>query len=364
MERALAAAQRAYGADSVAAATSMGYLAYLVNARGGNERGRAVELAQRAVELKEKQLGATHPQVGSSLEILGGVLKAEGKTAESIDVYRRAVAILEPALGKDSPQLAQTLGGLANALLDAGRYAEALPVAQRSLEIRRLTRAKNRDVGYAYFVLASIHQPLGQLSLALDENDKAIAVLEPMLGRAHPYFASVLLRKAGILRDMHRSVEARSAYKDAIAVFERGNGPQSLPLARALVELARFDLDLHSDEEALATAQRALAMCEALHAPPAHLLESLALAGEAQRRRADERARPTLERALALGLKPDANPMMLAYIQWSLARALWSAEERSRARSLASQALALYVKDGKWPQYAADIEAWLRRHPA
>jgi tRNA A-37 threonylcarbamoyl transferase component Bud32/tetratricopeptide (TPR) repeat protein len=364
MERSLAAAQRAYGADSVAAANATGYLAYIVNARGGPERERSVELARRSVALTEKQLGANHPQVAGSLEVLGGVLKANGKVAESVDVYRRAVAILEPALGKDSPQLAQTMGGLANALLDAGRYAEALPVAQRSLEIRQRTRAKNRDIGYAWFVLASVHQPLGQLPLALDENDKAIAVLEPALGRAHPYFAAVLDRKATILQDMHRYADARSAMKDAIDSFERGNGPQSLPLAHSLSRLARLDLDLHSDEEAMASAQRAATMYQALHAAPADLLESLALSGEAQRRRADEHARATLEHALELGLKPDANPMMLAYIQWSLARVLWGADERSRARSLASQALALYVKDGKWPVYVADIEAWLRRHPA
>jgi len=110
-------------------------------------------------------------------------------------------------------------------------------------------------------------------------------------------------------------------YRRALAIAERALGPEHLQLVDPLVGIARATLALGKASDAVAPA----------------------------------------ERALALLAKPDAHTEAreLARVRFVLARALWDANrDRRRAHELAAQARA--ALDGA---DASEVAAWLAAHP-
>ena len=65
---------------------------------------RRSHLQKRALAISEKARGSEHPAVGTSLNNLALLYKAQGRYAEAEPVQKRALAIREKALGIDHPK--------------------------------------------------------------------------------------------------------------------------------------------------------------------------------------------------------------------------------------------------------------------
>jgi tetratricopeptide (TPR) repeat protein len=73
----------------------------------------AKPLYERALAISEKALGAEHPDTGTSLNNLAGLLRAQGDYAGAKPLYERALAIREKALGAEHRSTKIIRGNLA-----------------------------------------------------------------------------------------------------------------------------------------------------------------------------------------------------------------------------------------------------------
>ena len=74
--------------------------------------------------------------MGTSLNNLAELYRAQSRDAEAGPLYRRSIAIFEKALGLEHPSVGTSLNNLAELYRDQGRYDEAEPLYKRSLAIR------------------------------------------------------------------------------------------------------------------------------------------------------------------------------------------------------------------------------------
>ena len=91
---------------------------------------------QRALAIGEKALGPEHPEVGTRLNNLAMLYRAQRRYAEAEPLQKRALAISEKALGPEHPAVGTSLNNLALLYKAQGRYAEAEPLQKRALAIR------------------------------------------------------------------------------------------------------------------------------------------------------------------------------------------------------------------------------------
>jgi len=86
---------------------------------------------KRALAIADKALGPDHPNVGTMLNNLAELYRAQGRLAEAEPLYKRALAITEKALGPDHPDTGASLNNLALLYRAQGRLAEAEPLFER-----------------------------------------------------------------------------------------------------------------------------------------------------------------------------------------------------------------------------------------
>jgi len=129
--------------------------------------------------------GEDDPRLGTSLNNLAGLYRAQGRYGEAEPLYQRSLAILEKALGPEHPDVAVSLNNLAELYRVQGRYGEAEPLYQRSLAIR-----------------------------------------EKALGSEHPHVAASLENYAALLRAMARTTEAGEMEARAQAIRAAQQEPE------------------------------------------------------------------------------------------------------------------------------------------
>src|SRR5262245_42280643 len=96
---------------------------------------QATEIAKRVAAILETRLGPGHRDVGTALNNLGELYRAQGRLAEADGVFRRSLAIRERAMGPGHPDVAQTLNNLAGLYQAQARYQEAETLYRRSIAI-------------------------------------------------------------------------------------------------------------------------------------------------------------------------------------------------------------------------------------
>lgn len=70
-------------------------------------------------------LGPNHHRIGTSINTLADIYKAQNRYTEAEELYKRALAIREKALGLNNANTAHTIESYANLLQMMGRQAEA-----------------------------------------------------------------------------------------------------------------------------------------------------------------------------------------------------------------------------------------------
>jgi len=133
-EEALTIAEKTFGPDHPAVATSLNNLAALYTAQG--KYSEAEFLHKRALAIDEKALGKDHPGVATDLNNLAAVYQAQGKYSEAEPLYKRALGIVEKALGKNHPHVATTCENMAELYRQIGEEDEAEKLEARARRIR------------------------------------------------------------------------------------------------------------------------------------------------------------------------------------------------------------------------------------
>jgi TonB family protein len=134
LEEALAIQEAALGANHPEVATTL-YLLGL-HAQGRKEFERASQLFQRALDIRTKSLGPSDVKVAEVLTSMGSLQEAAGKSAEGEQFYRRALTVAD-ASGKQSPEAASAMEHYGRLLQTLDRASEAEVLLERAREIRK-----------------------------------------------------------------------------------------------------------------------------------------------------------------------------------------------------------------------------------
>ena len=131
--KALAIAERGYGADSYEAGRVHGYWAVACGQAG--ELAQAQRHHEREIAIIERTRGPDHPALALALNNAASTLYGEGDLDGARRASTRALAIWRRAYGPDNPRLSQALSALGEISLTQGRAAEALRDQERALAL-------------------------------------------------------------------------------------------------------------------------------------------------------------------------------------------------------------------------------------
>jgi tetratricopeptide (TPR) repeat protein len=130
-------AERSNDADAERAELSARVGSFL-HSQGGLAEARA--LHEEALALRRRVLPAEHPDIGTSLNNLAGVMESQGELAGAREKYEEALTLLRRVLPAEHPAIATSLNNLAGLLFRQGDLAgvvamlgEALAFLQRVL---------------------------------------------------------------------------------------------------------------------------------------------------------------------------------------------------------------------------------------
>ena len=263
----------------------------------------ATPIAERVLTLAERRFGSDHPQVGTRLNDLALLYRAQGRYADAEPLYKRDLGIVEKAFGPDHLQVSTTLISLGIIYQAQGRYDEAEPQLERALAIReRGLGGSHPDVANVLTYLAIVYQAQARDADAEVVTMRALAIQEAALGMAHPDVATTLNNLALIQSKQGRHAEAESLYKRSLAIREAASGRDHSDLAPALANLGAlyYVQGRYADAEPLM--KRALSIYEAAlgaeHPDVSAPLNNLAQLYRAQARYTD--AEPLYKRAISL----------------------------------------------------------------
>lgn len=252
MQIALSQEERAYGRNSLPAATALSRLALLRTASG--DVYKAGELYRRALRIRERRLGPNHLGVARSLENLARLNLAlatqNGQSTPSASkLLRRALRIRERQLGRSSAAIAIALYNLATSLKD--KNVDSLPLLRRALSIRqhaygptslpaaesmlKLAEAKsqfgpkpvNTDMRRESRAWCDSNKPINDL------RRRALAIEEQRLGSDAPGLRPVLLVLANTdpCPEIGQADDRLALRKRIVAIDRKVDGPDAMSVA-------------------------------------------------------------------------------------------------------------------------------------
>jgi tetratricopeptide (TPR) repeat protein len=203
----------------------------------------------------------------------------------------------------------------------------------------------------------------GDLKAAEPDFRAAITLKQNVEGRDHPDVALSL----NSLADLHaRQGDLAAAIEEtdrARAILDRTHGPGSLMSARGFMNRCEYLNGLGRHAEALESCQTAFPTVEATlgpnHAWVGHTLTSMGNALVGLGRAKD--ALPALRRALDIR-EHESRLELQAEARFALARALWQTGDHAAGRAAAETARAEYAKVAKAKRERDTIDAWLVAH--
>jgi len=293
--------------------------------------------------------------------LLGNIAADEARFDEALDHYTRALASTARYVGPDNPELEPLLIDRGIVYEHQARFDEALAEFQRALGlVERHLGPDNPRVGVVLTNIGDTYRFQGRVSEARASFERVLAFDE----KQKPESVDVvidLLNLADVAVDDRRAKEALAFADRALALTQQVapgdpvlQAGSRIPRGRALNALGQFAPALEEHQAGLRLLEKQYGTSHPDLAPPLSGA-GVALLGLAQPTRALE----PLERAVALAQRPGVTEATAAEARLALARALWATHgDRERARALARSAADAYRALG-WSQPAAAAESWL-----
>jgi tetratricopeptide (TPR) repeat protein len=207
-----------------------------LSAAGANDFPKAEQGFVKALE-EATRFGAQDPRVGTTLNSIGLVYRAEKKFPEAESAYRRAVAILEKSYPAESIDIANVNFNIASVMFDQGHQAEALPYTRKTLAAyEKLLGPTSVKTGAALCLLGDSMRLLkdfkeaeGPLRRCADVGEGKYVLAEPrfklaekiresLLGITSPLLAQTMEDHAALLKSLGREQDAGKLLNIASAI--------------------------------------------------------------------------------------------------------------------------------------------------
>ena len=195
---------------------------------------------QRALAIRMEALGPKHPEVGRTLANLANLADLTGEHEQAVELFERARANLEQALGSTHPSLAVLYDDYGVMLVEMGEGERAQTMLERALELNTASDPDHPRSAYSLVGLATLAKERGELELAAELFERALAVEEAAYGPEHAGLVDALFGLGRARLDQGHTDEAAEALQRGLAIHETaGGGPTRLAelrfaLARAL----------------------------------------------------------------------------------------------------------------------------------
>ena len=259
-ERAVAAAERVHGPDSVRLAQLLLAQAYWLNE--ADERPAANRAAARALDIARRAAGEGSPLMGDVLSLQSVLRLAEGDLAGAKVAIDQALALRE---SQDDPRaVAGALNRRAIVMAALGDKEQARADAERAIALVESRFGPEHPwLANPMMHLAGNSDPRVGLTLM----PRAIALAERRLGPDHCRLAPMLTVYAGLLLSQKDYAAARPLYERARAIDERTDGPEAAHLGFVLTGLCELETLTGEYRTARADCERAIAIRERVYGP-------------------------------------------------------------------------------------------------
>jgi tetratricopeptide (TPR) repeat protein len=228
LQRALALAEQAHGADSVAVAETLVNLAVVESYRGLPLQGRAA--VERAIAILERDPVADPALLGNARMTYAGVLMNADEMARGLEQMHEGVRLYRAHLPGDDPRLAVALFNLGAALYSEARWSDAEPLLEEALA--RTERAQGADSAALlpiFDFLGTNRDHLGRHAEAEATVRRALAIADAAYGDApHPHRAMPRMELGYHQLRRGELAEARAAIDAGRAMLREVGSPQEL----------------------------------------------------------------------------------------------------------------------------------------
>jgi len=353
--------------DSKTLAQVQALRASLRNARTLADLGNARAAYKLASQLRSQVEDTGYkPLLAELLELIGwGISQSEPANAEPI---LESAFFAATACGDD----VTAASAATNLIYVVGYHLRRTPEAKRWATMCEsiLERRGNRDKRIRSWFLndyAAVLASTGDPATALKLMEESVKLREEALGPEHPDVAAGLANLALIRLHFGKRDEALAAADRAVAIYAKSGGDLDASVfanlhanrGDVLLELGRYEEAEREFATALGVVRRELS---SNHETLSQVLHGL---GEARLAEGQpDAAIPLLHEALAIRETSEVDELLTANTRFALARALWpSGTKRNRARLLAASAREVYQR-----HHSADKErsvvTWLTSHRA
>ncbi|MEM1370107.1 MAG: CHAT domain-containing protein, partial [Cyanobacteria bacterium P01_H01_bin.15] len=193
----------------------------------------AIPLAKKALDLQQRVHDGAHPDIASSLNILGFLYQAQGWNIEAEQYFLNAIEVFRQIYkDQDHPDVAQALNNLGFVNTSLGRYKTAEQYYQNALAMRRriYNNQDNLDVAISLNNLGILYESNGRYGEAETYFLESLAMLRRIhQDQDHPSVAINLNNLGGLYQAQGRDGEAEPYLQNALAMLRRIYQDQDYP---------------------------------------------------------------------------------------------------------------------------------------
>jgi eukaryotic-like serine/threonine-protein kinase len=319
----------------------------------------ATRINDRVLASDRAHLGPRHPRTISDVTLGAILLYRRGRYRDMVAALEENVRFDVQVAGEDSKDVAEMRARLAAGYMALGRLADAEATLRSALRVIAPPGMDTMEARGQRMNLAGVQILLGRYADAEAELAALIPAARAAKDRAS--LGLFLQNYAEVLTRDGKHREALAAAEEAVAVDAAVFGPRSRQGAEAQVALGNVYVGLGKPDAALTAYRTAIAWFEKLVGPDdTQLGEPLTRTAEVELARGHAAAaRPLLERAARL--LEHGDPVDLARCRFALARAL---PDHAAAVVEARAALELYAQAGERAAGPhAEVARWIASHP-
>ncbi len=220
----------------------------------------AVPLFEEALALRRKVFGEKHPDVATSLMLLGEAQQTAGRVKDGETSMRAALDMRRQLFGNDHPDVATAAETLANLLEIRGALDECETLLRDTLRIRTVAfTPEHAAVAAVKSALATILRKKGDIAAAETLYREAVATLRKVLPDSDD-LGDTLANLGILLQNASRFADSRAAYEEAQRIYRSRHGAEHPAVAGCLNSLAVLAFLEGKTDEAIELARRTVAM--------------------------------------------------------------------------------------------------------
>jgi tetratricopeptide (TPR) repeat protein len=352
------------GRDDRAGAVAASNLMWVTGYLDGDfeEAERWSDLAQAKIE----RLGGDEPVAADYADSRASVLIQAGRHREAIEVQKRALELHQRINGPESLDAAMAMSTMGHALSSIGDYKSAVDYYEQSLALKETHVGPDHPtLGFTATSLSQAYAALGDYERGAELSQRGLAILEKAFGESDPQLAIALNNLAYSLEGLERYDEARAMHERSIEIVSQSWGPEHPQIAISLLNLSSLEKQAGDFQAALDASRRAGEILTAAFGTehPLYAYAANNIGVFLMKTGQPAQGIVHLEKALAIRIAADTDPVLIAVTRFNLGRAQWEAGLRDLGRRSVSEAEQELIAIGEMGE--EDLEAvreWLAEH--